>query len=267
MLKLAANISLMYPGMPLPERCAAAAQAGFSAVEVMYLHGVDVQALAAALQRHGLELTVLNLPPGDHAAGERGLACLPGRESDFEQSLKLGLEHARALGCRRVHLLTGNLDEGCSLAAAWPLLLANVRRAAAFFARHGITVLLEPLSREMLPRYSLTRIEDAVGLIRAAGAPNLRVQLDLYHTQMEQGHLATRIERHYEDIDYIQIAGVPGRHEPDIGEINYGYLFDLLEARGYGGWIGCEYDPAGDTVAGLEWARRRGLLPQRKPTP
>jgi hydroxypyruvate isomerase len=93
------------------------------------------------------------------------------------------------------------------------------------------------------------------------------VQLDLYHTQMEQGHLATRIERHYEDIDYIQVAGVPGRHEPDIGEINYGYLFDLLEARGYDGWIGCEYDPAGDTASGLEWARKRGLLPRRKQTP
>lgn len=262
MLKLSANISLLFAELPFLERFKAAANAGFTAVETMYPYDQDPVRMAEQLDAHGLEMSVINLPPGDYAAGERGLATLPGREADFDRALETGLAYASRLRCRRVHLLTGNLDRGMTFAEARPTLRRNIERAADYFAGRDILVLLEPLSRAMLPHYSLTRVEQALELIHDIGAPNLRLQLDLYHTQQEQGNLAALIERCYDDIDYIQIAGVPGRHEPTVGEINYGYLLDLLQARGFAGWIGCEYVPAAGTLDGLAWARDRKLLPQ-----
>jgi hydroxypyruvate isomerase len=215
------------------------------------------------LRDHALTLSVINLPPGDHRAGERGLATLTGRDDDFARSLETGLEYAYGLGCQRVHLLTGNLEAGQSLASVRGRLLRNLERAVRWFEPYGIKVLLEPLARAMLPDYSLTRVEEAVALIEEIGSANLRLQMDLYHTQMEQGNLAAWIERSFPYLDYIQVAGVPGRHEPTVGEINYGYLFSLLDKLEFAGWIGCEYVPLADTASGLAWATDLGLLPQR----
>lgn len=263
MLKLSANISLLFGELPFLARFEAAAQAGFAAVEAMYPYDQRVEDMARELGAHALTQSVINLPPGNAAAAEKGLAALPGRERDFEASLELGLRYAQGLGCERVHLLTGNLPGSMTLQDVRGLLMRNIERAVRFFEPHGIIVLLEPLSLQMLPRYSLPRVEDAIALIEDIGSPSLRLQLDLYHTQMEQGNLAALIERHEAHIDYIQIAGVPGRHEPTVGEINYGYLLDLLARRGFQGWVGCEYVPHGDTLDGLRWAREWGLLPQR----
>lgn len=267
MLKLSANISLLFGELPFLSRFQAAAQAGFYAVESMYPYDQRVEDMARELRMHGLTQSVINLPPGQAAAAEKGLAALAGRERDFDQSLELGLEYALGLGCERVHLLTGNLPSGHTLGDVRPTLVRNIERALLHFEPHNIMVLLEPLSRQMLPDYSLSRVEDAVSLIRDIGSPNLRLQLDLYHTQMEEGNLAALIERYEAYIDYIQIAGVPGRHEPNVGEINYAYLLDLLQQRGFSGWVGCEYIPVANTLDGLAWARDWGLLPQWRAIP
>jgi len=258
-LKLSANVSLLFPELPFLDRFAAAARAGFMAVEAMYPYDHEIEAIAARLREHALALSVINLPPG--GAADKGLAVLAGRRADYEDSLARGLDYALGLGCGRVHLLTGNLPPATPLRECRALLARNLERALRVFAPHGIKVLLEPLSRQMLPHYSLARVEEAVSLIDEIGSPDLGLQLDLYHTQMEQGNLAALIDRYYAYIDYIQVAGVPGRHEPDIGEVNYGYVLDLLQQRGFDGWVGCEYVPQGDTLQGLRWARERGWLP------
>jgi len=255
-MKLSANVSLLFAELPFLDRFAAAAQAGFEAVEAMYPYDQRIEDIASRLQAHALTLSVINLPPGD----EKGLAVWPGRQTEFANSLSRGLDYALGLSCRRVHLLTGNLPPGAGLNDCRLLLLRNLERAVRHFAPHGITVLLEPLSRQALARYSLSRVEDAVSLIDELGSPDLRLQLDFYHTQMEQGNLAALIERYYGYIDYVQIAGVPGRHEPDVGEINYAYLLEALRQRGFAGWVGCEYAPRADTLTGLRWAREWGLL-------
>ncbi|WP_160350148.1 TIM barrel protein [Bordetella sp. 15P40C-2] len=264
MLKLSANVSLLFSELPFLERFQAASAAGFYAVEAMYPYEFSAQDIAREMRASDLQLSVINLPPGDSARAEKGLAALGGRERDFEQSLEKGLEYASALECQRVHLLTGNLPAGVALHEIRPTLIRNIERALRYFEPHGIVVLLEPLSRQMLPHYSLTRVEQAVALIDDIGSPDLRLQLDLYHTQMEQGNLAALIERYQAYIDYIQIAGVPGRHEPTVGEINYAYLLKMLEDRQFIGWVGCEYVPQGDTRQGLQWARDWGLLPQER---
>jgi len=263
--KLSANISLLYGELPFLQRFEAAALAGFSAVEAMYPYDQRVDDMARALRAHALTLSVINLPPGNAAAAEKGLAALPGRQRDLDQSLELGLEYALGLECKRVHLLTGNLPAGMTLQDVRPELLRNIERAVRYFEPHGIIVLLEPLSRQMLPRYSLPRVEDAIALIEDIASPSLRLQLDLYHTQMEQGNLAALIERYESHIDYVQIAGVPGRHEPTVGEINYRYLLTLLQQQGFSGWVGCEYIPQAGTDDGLRWAREWGLLPRPAP--
>lgn len=259
MLKLSANLTLMFAESVFLDRFDAAARAGFKAVEIMYPYEYAAGDIAARLASNGLTQSVINLPPGDYAAGERGLAGLPDREADYQQSLELGLEYALALGCKRVHLLTGNLPSGATLQDVRPQLIDNIGKALQVFAPHGIGVLLEPLSKEIFPRYSLSTVAEAVSLIEEVGSPQLRVQLDIYHTQMEEGNLCALIDRYYRYIDYIQIAGVPGRHEPDVGEINYAFIFALLEEKGFGGWVGCEYVPKAGTLAGLGWARRFGI--------
>lgn len=264
MLKLSANVSLLFGEHPFLARFEAAAQAGFCAVEAMYPYDHGIEEMAQELAAHALELSVINLPAGNAAQAEKGLAVLPARQYDFDQSLDTGLAYAIGLGCQRVHLLTGNLPAGATLTDVRPMLIARLEQAVRHFSPHGITVLLEPLSRQMLPDYSLSRVEDAVALITEIDSPHLRLQLDLYHTQMEQGNLAALIERYDAHIDYIQIAGVPGRHQPNVGEIHYPFLLALLQQRGFAGWVGCEYIPQGESLQSLQWARDWGLLPQRR---
>jgi Hydroxypyruvate isomerase len=263
MLKLSANISLLYPELDFLARVGAASRAGFGAIEVMYPYDHCATELAKALRDHGMRLSVLNSPPGDYGGGERGLAAVPGQEQAFRLSIEQAIDYAMETQCSNVHVLTGNIPTGAQYSDVEPTLHDNLLHAAERFAQAGLTLLLEPLSRYVLPRYSMTTVEQAsfwYHVIKDAGFDNVALQVDLYHTQMEQGNLAALIQQYIAEIAYIQIAGVPGRHEPTVGEINYRYLLELLESLQFDGWVGCEYIPQGDTDGGLAWAREWGLL-------
>ena len=261
MPKLAANLSMLFNEVPFLERFEAAARAGFEAVEFLFPYDYAPEALAEALRTNGLEQALFNLPPGDWEAGERGLGALPGREAECRTGLERALPYAQALGCRRVHMLAGIPPEGADPLECRQVLAANLNAAAEFFAPHGVTVVLEPINARDIPGFFLNHQGQAVALIEAVAAANTGLQMDFYHCQIVDGDLATHLRANFAHIRHVQIAGVPERHEPDLGEVNYPYLFDLLDELGYDGWVGCEYRPAGDTLAGLGWARPYGVSP------
>ncbi len=263
MTKLAANLSMLFTEVPFLERFAAAARAGFKGVEFLFPYDHAPEDLAEALRDNGLEQVLFNLPPGDWEAGERGLAALPGREAECRAGLERALPYAQALDCRQVHMMAGIPSEGTDRLACRNAYVANLRAAAALFAPHGVTVLAEPINSRDIPGYFLNHQGQAVALLEAAGAANIGLQMDFYHCQIVDGDLASHLRANFRHIRHVQIAGVPERHEPDRGEVNYPYLFDLLDEIGYDGWIGCEYRPAGDTVAGLGWARAYGIATAR----
>ena len=260
MPKFAANLSMMYAEHAFADRFAAAAADGFTAVECMFPYALAADELAAHIQRHGLRQVLFNLPPGDWDAGERGLAALPGRETEFAASIDTALRYALASGCRKLHVMAGVVPANASAAercAMHRCYVANLRRAARAMAPHGITLLIEPINTRDMPGYLLSQQQHAHDVVAEVGEPNLQVQMDLYHCQVMEGDLATRLRQYIAGVGHIQIAGVPGRHEPDDGEINYPFLFDLLDELGYTGHIGCEYRPRAGTSAGLGWWRLR----------
>jgi len=259
MPKLAANLSMLFQELPFLDRFEAAAKAGFRGVEFLFPYEHPAHELADRLRRFDLTLVLFNLPPGNWAAGERGMAAIPGREREFEKTLDSAIEYAGLLGCPQVHAMAGILPRGVP-PQAWELTyVQNLRTAAARLAAHGVRLLIEPLNVRDMSGYFLTTAEQARHIIQLVGGDNLFLQMDLYHAQIMGGDLAERTRTHWPLIRHFQIAGVPGRHEPDVGEIHYPYLFDLIDGLGYEGWIGCEYRPRGDTRAGLGWARRYGI--------
>jgi len=255
MPKFAANLSMMFNEVPFPERFAAAAAAGFQGVEFLFPYELPAREVARLLADARLDNALFNLPPGDWAAGERGLASLPGREADFRASVEVAIEYAVALGTPTLHAMCGLVPAGADRAAHRAVYIANLRHAAREFARHGRTLVIEPINPRDMPGYFLSRQDDAHAIREAVGEPNLKVQMDLYHAQIVEGDLAVKLRRHVADIGHVQIAGVPDRHEPDEGEVNYPYLFRLLDELGYHGWVGCEYRPRGRTEDGLGWWR------------
>ena len=255
MPKFAANLSLLFTEVPFLERFGAAAGAGFDAVEFLFPYAHAADDIARALRAHGLANVLFNLPPGDWTAGERGIAAIPGREAEFRASVALALSYAAALRTPRLHVMAGVLPAGADRSAYRATYLANLAYAAAEAARAGVDVLIEPLNPRDVPGYFLSTQADAHGIREAVGAANLKVQMDLYHCQIVEGDVATKLRRYLPHVGHIQIAGVPDRHEPDTGELNYPYLFRLLDELGYAGWVGCEYRPANGTVAGLGWMR------------
>lgn len=259
MPKFAANLSFLFPDASFAARFDRAAAAGFSGVEYLFPYDWPAEQLAGWLQAAGLEQVLFNLPPGDWAAGERGLACLPGRQDEFAEGLGRALAYAEVLGCKRVHCMAGLRPTGLPEAMLEACYIANLRLAAERFATIGATVLIEPInSRVDMPGYWLDDVNKAFRLLRAVDRDNVKVQLDLYHAQIIQGDLARTIEAHLPDIAHIQIADNPGRHEPGTGEIHYPYLFALLDRLGYAGWVGCEYKPRAGTEAGLSWLPKQG---------
>lgn len=259
MPRFAANLSMMFGEVPFLERFAAAAAAGFGGVEYLFPYDHPVEVLAERLAATGLRQILFNMPPGDWAAGERGLACLPGRQADFEAGIERALIYAEALDCRLLHAMAGIPPAGADMAACQAVYVRNLRAAAAEAARHGVTVLVEPINRRDMPGYFLSSQDHARETLAAVAADNLAIQLDLYHCQITGGDLATTIRSQLPLTRHVQIAGVPDRHEPDQGEVNYPYLFDLLDTLGYAGWIGCEYRPRAGTRDGLGWARAYGI--------
>jgi len=277
MPKFAANLSMMYPDLPFLERFDAAAKDGFRAVEFLFPYAFDQQELAARLKANGLQQVLFNAPPGGtdapsiaaawEKAGDRGTASLPGREAEFRAGVLLALAYAEALDCPRIHLMAGLIPAGLEREDVRPTYVANLRWAAAEAGRQGRDVLIEPINTRDIPRFFLNRQDHAHEIIGEVGAPNLKVQMDLYHCQIVEGDVATKIRKYLPTgaVGHFQLAGVPERHEPDIGEMNYPYLFGVIDevaqASGWDGWIGCEYRPrrgaeAGGTSAGLGWLPR-----------
>jgi hydroxypyruvate isomerase len=256
MPRFAANLTLMYNEIPFLDRFAAARRDGFDAVEYLFPYDYAARELKARLDAYGLEQALFNAPPGDWAGGERGIAALPGREAEFERSVDTALEYAAVLGNRKLHVMAGIVAAGENRASYREAYLRNLSYAAKAARSAGVTVLIEPINTRDMPGYFLSLQGDAHAICREVGAPNLQVQLDCYHCQIMEGDLATKIKRDIRGVGHIQIAGVPERHEPDIGEVNYPYLFELIDSLGYDGWIGCEYRPRHETSAGLGWFAR-----------
>ena len=256
MPRFAANLSMMYTEVDFLDRFAAAATDGFAAVEYLFPYAFDKTEIAEQLKVHGLTQALFNGPPGDWDKGERGLASLPGREAQFRASVtEKALPYAQALGCRRVHLMAGLLPEGADRAAHRATYLENLAWACKQAASRGVQILIEPINVRDVPGYFLNRQDHAHEVVREVGAPNLLVQMDLYHCQIVEGDVATKLRQYLPTgrVGHLQIAGVPERHEPDLGELNHRYLFDVIDATGWVGHIGCEYRPRARTSAGLGW--------------
>jgi hydroxypyruvate isomerase len=255
MPRFAANLSFLYNEHPFLDRFAAAARDGFRAVE--YLSPYDHKAgdLKARLDDNGLEQVLFNAALGEWARGERGLASLPGREDDFRRAIDTALEYARVLGNTRVHVMAGLVQPGLERARQRAVYVANVARAAEACAAAGVTAVIEPINTRDIPGFFLNRQDEAHAICAEVGSSSLKVQMDLYHCQVVEGDLASKVRRYIGGVGHVQIAGVPDRHEPDLGEVNYPYLFALLDELGYDGWIGCEYRPRGATSEGLGWIR------------
>ena len=263
MPKFAANLSMLYPELDFLDRFEAAAQDGFKAVEYLFPYAFESREIAARLKAHGLQQVLFNAPPGNWDGGERGLACLPGREAEFRQGMAQALDYAAVLDCPRIHVMAGLLPLGAERSGLYSTYVSQLRWAATEAARQGVEVLIEPINQRDIPGFFLNRQDHAHQVIADVGASNLKVQMDLYHCQIVEGDLAMKLRQYLPtgNVSHIQIAGVPDRHEPDGGELNYPYLFSVLDALGYTGWVGCEYRPraglqAGGTRAGLGWLKR-----------
>ena len=259
MPKFAANLSFIFQEVGFLDRFAAAAACGFKGVEYLSPYDHRPEVIAEQLNRHGLEQALFNMPPGDWTAGERGIGALPGREQEFRDGVDTALVFAKATGCRILHAMAGLWPQARDRAEAERVYIANLRLAADRLAGEGLTLVIEPINNRDIPGYFLNTTTQAMSIIDRVGRPNLKLQLDLYHVQIMEGDLAHRIRALAGHYPHVQIAGNPGRHEPDVGEINYRFLFDLLDELGYAGWIGCEYRPKGETKAGLAWAKRYGI--------
>ncbi len=260
MPRLAANLSLLFTELDLLDRFDAAAGAGFRAVEMQFPYGRPAGEIAGALRAAGLEVVLINLPPGDWEAGERGLAALPGRQAAFRAALDQALDTAAALGCGQLHCMAGLAPPGAALEDCEAVFVENLRWATERAGKQGPRLLIEPINDRDLPGYLLTRPAQARRVIEAVGAPNLFLQFDVYHTQIMGGDLTATLSEHWDLIRHVQISGLPGRHEPDERqEINYPYILGLLDELGYGGWVGCEYRPRAGTLEGLAWARPYGI--------
>jgi hydroxypyruvate isomerase len=262
MPKFAANLSMLYPELDFLDRFAAASRDGFKAVEFLFPYAFEAREIALRLEANGLKQALFNAPPGDWAGGERGLACLPGREAEFRAGLDAALDYAAALDCPRVHVMAGIVPRGMAREAVRPTYVSRLQWAAREAAARGVEVLIEPINTRDRPGFFLNRQDEAHRVVQEAGVPGLKVQMDLYHCQIMEGDLATKVRRYLPTgrVGHFQIAGVPERHEPDVGEVNYAFLFALMDELGYEGWVGCEYRPRaggkpGGTTTGLQWLR------------
>jgi hydroxypyruvate isomerase len=263
MIRFASNLTMMFTDRPLAVRFKAAKAAGFAAVEIQFPYELPAAEIGRLLDETGQPILLINTPPGDVAAGERGLGCLAGREADFEAVFDKTMGYVRALGVKFVHVMAGVPAKTDDPSAVDQVFLRNLKAALAQSAGSGVTLLIEPLNHRDFPGYHLTKFAHARRLIETVADERLRLQLDLYNRQVSEGDLERALREYIDIAPHIQIAGAPSRNEPDVGEINYAHLFRVIDDLGYRGWIGCEYRPLGDTVKGLAW--REKLAPQAVP--
>ena len=254
MPRFAANLTMLFNEVPFVERFDRAAQAGFQAVEFLFPYDYPVGQLQELLTRNGLQLVLHNLPAGNWAAGERGIACHPDRVDEFRAGVDQAIAYATALGVKQLNCLAGIQPAGVLEADARRTLVDNLRFAVPKLKATGIKLLIEPINTFDIPGFFLNRTQQALDVITDVGSDNLFVQYDIYHMQRMEGELAKTIEKNLGRIAHLQLADNPGRNEPGTGEINYGFLFAFLDRIGYQGWIGCEYKPAAATEVGLGWA-------------
>lgn len=255
MPRFAANLSFMFTEVDFLDRFHAAANAGFKAVEYLFPYDYTAEVLAERLKSAGLEQALFNLPPGNWEAGERGLAAIPGREDDFAAAVEKALDYADVLGNTFLHAMPGLRHHG----ANHQTYITNLKYAAAEAAKRGKTIIIEPINQRDIPGFFLSTTEQARAVIHEVGSEHLGLQFDLYHRQIEQGDVARAIREFGSLAKHYQIANPPDRAEPDAGEMNYAFLFEELDRTGFDGWVGCEYKPRGDTVAGLVWAENCGV--------
>jgi hydroxypyruvate isomerase len=253
MPRFAANLSMLFTEVPFLDRFAGAAKAGFKGVEFLFPYAIPAEELTGRLHEEGLRQALFNFPPGDWDAGDRGLAALPGRQSEFLDSIGLAIEYAKALDCPTIHAMAGIPPDDISRDEAMEVYVGNLRHAAEAFAPEGITVVIEPLKSRAVPGYFLNNSGEASRIIEKVSRKNIGLQLDFFHCQIMEGDLETRFRNLAGIVRHIQIAGVPSRHEPDTGEVNYPHLFNVMDEIGYDGWVGCEYNPGGKTINGLGW--------------
>ncbi|APX91531.1 hydroxypyruvate isomerase [Halomonas sp. 1513] len=253
MPKFAANLSMLFTEEAFLDRFEAAAQAGFKGVEYLFPYDYPASEIKARLDAHGLTQVLHNLPAGDWAAGERGIACHPDRVEEFRAGVEQAIDYATALGCKQVNCLAGIQPQGVSQEQARQTLIDNLRYAADKLEAAGILLLAEPINTRDIPGFFLNRTDQALALFETVGSANLKLQYDIYHMQIMEGDLAPTIEANLAQIAHVQLADNPGRHEPGTGEIHYPFLFAHLDRLGYDGWIGCEYKPATTTREGLGW--------------
>jgi len=275
MPRFAANLHYLFNEHPFEDRFAVAAEAGFRAVEAQVPYAWPAATLARRLEQNGLEMALIDTAQGDWDAGERGLAALPGREAEFRDGVRKAIEYATALRCSCVHVIAGTVPQGADRDAMRRTYLNNLAFAADAFAPHGIAAVIEPINPLMgvvpdgeafttfgMRGFYLTRTAQALEAIEAVAHPNLFLHLDLYHMQLTEGRLTDTLRENIGRVRHLQIAGVPGRGEPDGGEINFPYVFDLIDALGFSGWVGCEYRPRAGTLEGLGWAAQYGIGPR-----
>jgi hydroxypyruvate isomerase len=255
MIKLAANLTWMFGEVDFLDRFEAAANAGFHGVEYLFPYAYEKEKLLERLQMNGLTQVLHNLPAGDWAAGERGIACLPDRKTEFQEGVGRAIEYATTLGCKQLNCLSGITPKGVALDKVRETLTSNLKFAAGALAAAGIRLHLEAINTRDIPGFYVCRTAQALEIVDEVGSPNLSLLYDIYHMQVMEGDLAPTIERNLARIGHMQLADNPGRHEPGTGEINYPFLFRFIDKIGYAGWIGCEYKPQTTTTAGLGWAK------------
>lgn len=256
MPRFAANLTMLFNEVPFLDRFELAAKAGFKAVEFLFPYAFSAQEIRSRLDANGLELILHNLPAGNWEGGERGIACLPDRINEFRSGVARAIEYAGALGVKQLNCLAGKAPAGVPEGMLRQTFIDNLRFAAGELKGAGLNLLIEPVNTFDIPDFYLSRTVQAASILVEVGANNAFIQYDIYHAQRMEGELAATLQKYFPLIRHVQLADNPGRNEPGTGEINYPFLFALLDRLGYTGWIGCEYKPAGATEAGLGWRQQ-----------
>jgi hydroxypyruvate isomerase len=256
MPQFAANLTMLYNEVPFLERFERAANSGFKAVEFLFPYAYEAAEIKNLLEKHQLKLVLHNLPAGDWDAGDRGIACHPGRVEEFSAGVAKAIEYANYLNVGQVNCLAGKAPVGVDAKLAHDTFVSNLKYAAEQLKQVKIKLLIEPINTFDIPGFFLSKTQQALDILSEVGADNLFIQYDIYHAQRMEGELSNTIEKNLSKIAHIQLADNPGRNEPGTGEIHYPHLFKMLDRIGYQGWIGCEYKPATTTEAGLSWMQK-----------